>query len=141
MAKQDRLIQTRKRLARLPFHKTLEDFEFSFQPSIDEKRVRELAILRFMGHQENLVFLGPPRVGKTHLAVAIGLEVIDARQTVYLPSAHDMIQVLEEAHHRNQIHKNLQVYTEPDLLILVEMGHRRMDETAGHFFFQIISER
>lgn len=141
MAKQDRLIQTRKRLARLPFHKTLEDFEFSFQPSIDEKRVRELATLRFMGHQENLVFLGPPGVGKTHLAVAIGLEAIKARHTVYFTTAHDMIQVLEEAHHRNQIHKKLQVYTKPDLLIIDEIGYRRMDETAAHFFFQIISER
>lgn len=141
MAKQDRLIRTRKRLARLPYHKTLEDFEFSFQPSIDEKRIRELATLRFMGHQENLVLLGPPGVGKTHLSVAIGLEAIRQRYTVYFTTAHDMIQTLEEAHQRNQIQKKLKVYTKPDLLIIDEIGYRRMDEAAAHFFFQIISER
>lgn len=140
-AKQERFIQTRKRTAALPYHKTLEDFDFSFQPSVDEKRIREFATLRFLGHQKNLIFLGPPGVGKTHLAVAIGLEAIKKRHRVYFTTAHDMVQTLEEAHQRNQIQKKLKAYTKPDLLIIDEIGYRRMDETAAHFFFQIISGR
>lgn len=141
MAKQERIIQTRKRVAGLPYHKTLEDFDFTFQASIDEKRIRELATLRFVAHHENLIFLGPPGVGKTHLAVAIALEAIKKRLRVYFTTAHDLVQTLEEAHQHNQIQKKLKVYTKPDLLIIDEIGYRRMDETAAHFFFQIISER
>lgn len=63
-------------MAHLPYHKTLDQFEFSFQPSIDERRIRDLSILRFVEHQENLIFLGPPGVGKTNLAVALALETI-----------------------------------------------------------------
>lgn len=78
-AKWDRYIRTRTRLANLPFHKTLDQFDFRFQPSIDERRIRDLATLRFIEHQENLIFLGPPGVGKTHLAVALALEAIKQR--------------------------------------------------------------
>lgn len=140
-AKLDRTIQTRRRMAALPYHKGLEDFDFDFQPSIDEKRIQEFATLRFIEHQKNLIFLGPPGTGKTHLGVAVGLEAIKRRYTVYFTTAHDMIQTLEEAHRRNQVQKKLKVYTKPDLLIIDEIGYRRMDETAAHFFFQIISER
>lgn len=141
LAKEARVIQTRRRLSRLSYHKTIDDFDFSFQPSIEGKRIKEWATLRFMGHQENLIFLGPPGVGKTHLAVAIGHVAIENRHTVYFTTAHDLVQTLEEAHRRNQIQKKMQVYVKPDLLIIDEIGYRRMDETAAHFFFQIVSER
>jgi len=84
-------LHTRTRLARLPFKKTLDEFDFSFQPSIDERRIRDLATLGFIEHQENLIFLGPPGVGKTHLAVALGLEAIKQRYTVYFITAHDLV--------------------------------------------------
>ena len=75
-ARRERYLKTRARLAHLPFHRTLEEFDFGFQPSIDESQVRELASLTFVSQAANLVLLGPPGVGKTHLAVALGLEAI-----------------------------------------------------------------
>ncbi|WP_027093927.1 IS21-like element helper ATPase IstB [Cohnella thermotolerans] len=141
LAKHDRFIQTRTRLAHLPFRKTLDQFDFAFQPSIDERRIRDLATLRFMEHQENLVFLGPPGVGKTHLAVALGLEAIKQRYTVYFITAHDLVQTLLTAHMTNAIKQKMKMFIKPDLLIIDEIGYRKMDETAAHFFFQIVSER
>ncbi|MDQ6420481.1 IS21-like element helper ATPase IstB [Paenibacillus sp. LHD-117] len=141
LAKHDRFIQTRTRLAHLPFRKTLDQFDFEFQPSIDERRMRDLATLRFVEHQENLVFLGPPGVGKTHLAVSLGLEAIKQRYTVYFITAHDLVQTLLTAHMTNTIKQKMKMFIKPDLLIIDEIGYRKMDETAAHFFFQIVSER
>jgi len=140
-AKQDRFIRMRTRLARLPFHKTLDQFDFAFQPSIDERRIRDLATLRFIENQENLIFLGPPGVGKTHLAVALAMEALKQRYVVYFTTAHDMIQTLQEAHQTHTVKQKMKTYTKPHLLIIDEIGYRKMDETAAHFFFQIISER
>lgn len=71
-----RNVETKARLSRLPYRKTLEEFDFSFQPSIDQKLVKEFATLAFVHHAANLVFLGPPGVGKSHLAVALAMEAI-----------------------------------------------------------------
>jgi DNA replication protein DnaC len=128
-------------MAHLPFRKTLDQFDFAFQPSVDERRIRDLATLRFVEHQENLVFLGPPGVGKTHLAVALGLEAIKQRYTVYFITAHDLVQTLQTAHMTNTIKQKMKMFIKPDLLIIDEIGYRKMDETAAHFFFQIVSER
>lgn len=141
LARNDRYIGTRTRVAHLPFHKTLEEFDYSFQPSIDQKRIHDLATLRFVGHQENLIFLGPPGVGKTHLAVALALKAILQRYTVYFVTAHDLVQTLQMAHHSRSIEQKMKAFTKPDLLVIDEIGYRKMDETAAHFFFQIVSER
>jgi DNA replication protein DnaC len=140
-AKHDRYLKTRTRLAKLPYHKTMGQFDFEFQPSIDERRIRDLATLRFVEHQENVILLGPPGVGKTHLAVALAMEAITQRKTVYFTSAHDLVQNLQDAHHSRSTQQKMRVYTKPDLLIIDEIGYRKMDETAAHFFFQIVSER
>lgn len=140
-AKQERFIRMRTRLARLPFHKTLDQYDFSFQPSIDERRIRDLATLRFIDNQENLIFLGPPGVGKTHLAVALAMEALKQRYVVYFITAHDMIQSLQQAHQKNNMKQKMKAFTKPHLLIIDEIGYRKMDEAAAHFFFQIISER
>lgn len=94
LAKNDRYVTLKTKQAHLPYHKTLDQFEFSFQPSIDEKRIRDLATLRFIEHQENVIFLGPPGVGKTHLSVALALKAISERYTVYFTTAHDLVQTL-----------------------------------------------
>ncbi|MFC4766974.1 IS21-like element helper ATPase IstB [Effusibacillus consociatus] len=140
-AKWERYICTRTQLANLPYHKTLEQFDFSFQSSIDERRIRDLATLRFIEHQENLIFLGPPGVGKTHLAVALALEAIKQRYTVYFTTAHDLVQTLQQADQNHTIKQKMRVFTKPHLLIIDEIGYRKMEESAAHFFFQIISER
>ncbi|WP_342415485.1 IS21-like element helper ATPase IstB [Paenibacillus sp. FSL R10-2782] len=141
LAKHDRFIQTRTRLVHLPFCKTLDQFDFAFQPSIDERRIPDLSTLRFVEHQANLIFLGSPGVGKTHLAVALGLEAIKQRHTVYFITAHDLVQTLQTAHLTNTIKQKIKMFIKPDLLIIDEIGYRKMDETAAHFFFQIVSER
>jgi DNA replication protein DnaC len=141
MAKRDRFIRMKTRLAHLPYHKTLEQFDFSFQPSIDERRIRDLATLRFVQQQENLILLGPPGVGKTHLSVALALEAIKQGLTVYFTTAHDLVQTLQIADQNNSIKQKMRAFIKPNVLIIDEIGYRKMDETAAHFFFQIVSER
>lgn len=141
LAKNERLIRTKTRLAHLPYHKTLDQFDFNFQPSIDKRLIRDFATLRFAEHKENLVFLGPPGVGKTHLAVSLGIEAIKQGHTVYFITAHDLVQTLQQAYLNNTIKRKIKTFTKPSLLIIDEIGYRKMDEAAAHFFFQIVSER
>lgn len=110
-AKHNRYLKTRTRLAKLPYHKTMDQFDFEFQPSIDERRIRDLATLRFVEHQENVILLGPPGVGKTHLAVAFAMEAIAQRKTVYFTSAHDLVQTLQDAHQSRSIQQKMRTYT------------------------------
>lgn len=89
--------ETRLKLARLPYRKTLEDFDFSFQPSIDKRQVDELAALAFVARHENVIFLGPPGVGKTHLAIGLAIKALDAGMTVYCTSLSHMVTDLKKA--------------------------------------------
>lgn len=140
-AKHERFIKMKTRMAHLPYRKTLAEFDFDFQTSIEERRIRDLATLQFVEHKENLIFLGPPGVGKTHLAVALALEAIAKRYTVYFTTAHDLVQTLQQAHQNNTIKQKIKKYTKPNILIIDEIGYRKMENAAAHFFFQIVSER
>jgi len=140
-AKHERFIKMKTRMAHLPYRKTLDQFDFAFQPSIEERRIRDLATLRFVEHQENLIFLGPPGTGKTHLAIALALEAIAKRYTVYFTTAHDLVQTLQQAHRNNTIGQKMKMYIKPNILIIDEIGYRNMEDEAAHFFFQIVSER
>ncbi|TCP64026.1 ATP-binding protein [Baia soyae] len=119
LSKQERAVQMRKRLARLPFLKTLDQFDFSFQPSIDEKRIRDLSSLRFIEHQENLVFLGPPGVGKTHLAVSLGLKALENRYSVYFVTAHDMVQTLQQSCAKGTVQRRVKTFTKHQICLLL----------------------
>jgi DNA replication protein DnaC len=88
-ARRQRYLKTRLQLAHLPFVKTFDQFDFSFQPSIDERQIRELRTLRFIAEASNVILLGPPGVGKTHLAVALAEAGIQAGQAAYFMTAHD----------------------------------------------------
>jgi DNA replication protein DnaC len=90
-AKYDRNVKLKTQWAHFPYLKRLDQFDFSFQPSIDEKKIRELASLRFIEQKENLVLLGPPGVGKTHLAIALGVEAILHGASVYFITMPDLI--------------------------------------------------
>ena len=96
-ARRQRYLTTRTRMAKLPFHLTLEDFDFSFQPSIDERQMRELATLSFVSEATNVLLLGPPGVGKTHLAVALALKSIENGQGAYFVRAYDLMADLRKA--------------------------------------------
>lgn len=140
-ARQDRYIKARTRLAHLPFHKSLADFDFSAQPSIDERQIRDLATLRFVAEGDNVVFLGPPGVGKTHLAVALGVQAISQGVATYFITAHDLVNDLRHAHAENRLERRLRVYMSPRLLLIDEMGYIPFGDMEATVFFQLVSKR
>jgi DNA replication protein DnaC len=131
-----RSIEMRTKMARFPFQKTLEQFDFAFQPGIDERQVKELATLRFVAHAENVILLGPPGVGKTHLAVALGLAAIAQGQQVHFLSAVELTTLAPE-----QTAARLAALCKPKLLIIDEMGYLPFDRPAANFLFQLVSRR
>jgi DNA replication protein DnaC len=139
--RRDRYLKARTRLAHLPFHKTLDQFDFSFQPSIDERQVRELATLAFVHEAANLVLLGPPGVGKTHLSVALGIEAIQRGLGVYFVTAHQLVEDLRRAQQENRLERRMRVYLAPKLLIIDEVGYLRLDPASATLFFQLVSAR
>jgi len=141
LARRERYLKARIRLAHLPFHKTLDQFDFSFQPSIDERQIRELATMTFVANATNVLFLGPPGVGKTHLAVALGLQGIEQGLVVYFVTAHALLQDLRRAYGENRLERRLRVYTSPRILIVDELGYLAMDSVEATLFFQLVSAR
>src|SRR5690606_36031354 len=106
-ARRERYLKARTRLAHLPFHKRLDDFDFAFQPAVDERQIRELARLTFVVEAANVILLGPPGVGKTHLAVALGMEAIHNGFGVYFVTADKLIRDLERAHEEKRLDRRM----------------------------------
>lgn len=106
------------RLAGFPYRKSLDDFDFAFQPTVSEKQLRELAAGAYLGRHENVLLLGPPGVGKSHLAVALGLEACRARHRVRFTTAARLVAALAEAREAATYSRRLLTYTRPSLLIV-----------------------
>jgi transposase/DNA replication protein DnaC len=140
-ARKDRYIAARTRLAHLPFHKTLDQFDFSFQPSVDERQVRELATLSFVQETANVILLGPPGVGKTHLAVALSIEAIRHGIGVYFVTAHTLVEDLKRAYADNRLERRMRVYLAPKVLIIDEVGYLPFDSIGATMLFQMVSAR
>jgi DNA replication protein DnaC len=140
-SRQERNIKVRTQLAGFPAVKGLEQFDFKFPTSIDEKKIRELASLRFLERHENVVLLGPPGVGKTHLAISLGMEAIRNGFSVYFVSLPDLLEKLVRAQAENQMRKKMAHPRKSRLLILDEIGCLTLDRNATTCLFQLISER
>lgn len=140
-ARRQRYLVARTRLAHLPFQKTLQEFDFGFQPTIDERQIRELATLTFVAETNNVLFLGPPGVGKTHLAVGLAMEGIHQGIGAYFVTAHDLVQDLHRAHLENRLERRMRVYTSPRLLLIDEVGYLPMSQLEATLFFQLVSSR
>lgn len=140
-AKTAKNITMRTNLARFPFVKDLDSFDFGYQPSLDKKQLTELASCRFIEHGENVVILGPPGVGKTHLAVGLGLKAISGGYRVLFTTAASMIATLTKALNEGRLEDKLKLYTVPRLLIIDEIGYLPIDRQGANLFFQLISRR
>ncbi len=134
-------IETRLRLSGFPVKKTLEDFDMSAQPSIDPKVVQDLRTLRFLHTAENVIFLGPPGVGKTNLAIALGMESIRQGFNAYYVGAADLVQDLKKAQAQDRLDTKLRSFCRYQLLVIDEIGYLPMDRVGAHLFFRLVCTR
>lgn len=134
-------VEARVAMARFPWIKTLDQFDFSFQPSLDRKVVRELAGLSFVERAENVILLGPPGVGKTPLAVALGVKAVEAGHRVLFLTLESLLTRLVRARLENRLERQLQQFVYPKILILDEMGYLPMTREEASLFFRLLSRR
>jgi len=138
-AKIDRSVNARIGKARLPMLRTLEEFDFGFQPALSPTRLRELAELGFLEHAENILFVGKPGVGKTHLSVALALRACQARKRVLFVQAMDLLENLLAADATRSLTKLIETLGRLDLLVVDELGYIPMDARRANLFFQLVN--
>lgn len=137
----NRRLQAAMRSSRLPAIKTLQEFDFSFQPSIKREQIESLHELGFIERKENVVLLGPPGVGKTHLAISLAIAAATAGRRVYYGTLTDLITSLEEAQAAGALSRRLAVLTHPALLVVDEIGYLPVSRTGAVLFFQLMNRR
>jgi DNA replication protein DnaC len=140
-SKAEKHLAMRIAMARFPFQKTIDAFDFKFQPSIDPKVIRELATGRYLESGDNVLLLGPPGVGKTHLAVALGLKACEQGIRVLFTTATGLIATLGKAFAEGRLDERLKVLAQPQLLIIDEIGYIPIDRHGANLFFQLVSRR
>ncbi|ACG72559.1 IstB domain protein ATP-binding protein [Anaeromyxobacter sp. K] len=140
-AKQRKRVAMGIQIAHFPAVKTLDDFDFKFQPSVDQKLVRELAVSRYVANAENVLVFGPPGVGKTHLAIGLGRAAVEAGYTVLFTSATALLGALSKAETEGQLAERLAFYAKPKLLVIDELGYLPFEKRSAHLFFQLIARR
>ncbi len=134
-------VESRLKMARFPWIKTLDQFDFSFQLSIDKKVIRELSTLAFVDRAENVIILGPPGVGKTHLAIALGVKAVEAGHKVLFLTLESMITRLTRARMENRSDRQLQQFVYPKVLIIDEMGYLPMNREEAGMLFRLLNRR
>lgn len=129
------------KVANFPFLKEMNEFDFSFQPSLDKSKIMDLMTLRFIEKGENIIFCGTPGVGKTNLAVSIGIEAAKHRYCVYFITFQDLISQLKKASAENRLETRIKWFCRYKLLIIDELGYQKMDVDSANLFFNLIAKR
>lgn len=137
----NRRLQAAMRSSRLPAVKTLREFDFAFQPSIQREQIDSLHTLGFLERRENVVFLGPPGVGKTHLAISLAIAAAEHGRRVYYGTLVDLIDSLQQAKAAGRLNQRLAVLTHPSLLVVDEIGYLPVSRTGAVLFFQLMNRR
>src|SRR5499427_4356609 len=137
----NRRLQAAMRSSRLPVIKQLHDFDFTFQPSVRREQMESLHELGFVERRENVIFLGPPGVGKTHLAISLAIAAAQSGRRVYYGTLADLITSLEEAQAAGRLQARLKVLTHPALLVVDEIGYLPISRTGAMLFFQLMTRR
>lgn len=139
--KEANMIRSMVKVGAFPHFKELKDFDFSFQTSINQQQILDFETLRFLESSDNIVFLGPSGVGKTHLAVSIGIAAAKKRCSTYFIKCHDLIQQLKRAKLENRLDDRLRHFCKYRLLIIDELGYLPIDKEDSKMFFQLIDMR
>ena len=140
-AKQGKRILMGMQIAHFPCVRTVEGFDFSFQPSADERLIRELSTGNFIVHGENVLIFGPPGVGKSHLAIGLGRKIVEQGHTVRFTTATALLSILGKAETEGGLSDKLTEYCKPRLLIIDELGYLPFERRAAHLFFQLVNRR
>jgi DNA replication protein DnaC len=140
-ASEQRRLDGRMRFAKLPAHKTLEQFDFDAQPTLDRRLVEDLATLRFVEEKSNCLLIGPPGVGKTHLAIALGHRAVHAGYRVYYTTAADLVARTSRAAMDGRWANTMRFWAGPQVLIVDELGYLPMPGEAASHLFQVITRR
>lgn len=140
-AKQTKRITMGIQIAHFPAVKTLDAFDFKFQPSIDARLVQELATGRYIASGENVLLFGPPGVGKTHLAIGLGRAAVQAGHSALFTNATALLAALAKAETEGQLAERIAFYAKPKLLIIDELGYLPFEKRSAHLFFQLVARR
>jgi len=140
-SKSEKRVRMGIQIAHFPVQKTLEEFDYDAQPSVDRRLVQELAGGRFVANATNVLLFGPPGVGKTHLAIGLGRAVVKAGYSVLFVTATELITALDKAQGEGRLAERLAHYAKPKLLIIDELGYLPFDKRAAHLLFQLIVRR
>jgi len=139
--RRQRRLQTALRTSRLPGVKTVDTFDFAFQPSIDRAQILNLHQLGFLDRKENVIFLGPAGVGKTHLAVSLAITAAERGRRVYYGTLADLVLSMVEAEHQGKLRERLAFLRQPALLIVDEIGYLPVTPNGANLFFQLVNAR
>lgn len=136
-----RSINMLQKFSKIPVHKKLEDFDFSFQPSISEAQIKNFATLGFLNNSENIIFIGDPGTGKSHLSIALAELAIQEGRKVYYITMSDLIARINTAIQTQKTEKLFKITRIPSLLIIDEVGYQKLTQEQTEIFFSIVSNR